>query len=202
MRSMRRGDRPLDSDMDQALDILAKEVGWREARASGEGVGLACAIKDGGGTRTSSTAIVRLHQDGSATVLASSAEIGQGVQSVLGQIAAAELALDPARVTVTAPDTGVTPFDQRTNASRATSLLGHAVQEAAARVAEQIRAIAGEALGVSAEACRLENAGVTANGQRLTFGQVMQRFFRDAGGELIGHGYQRPATGLNALRAP
>src|SRR3989449_10528317 len=108
------GDRPLDSDMDQALDILAKEVGWREARASGEGVGLACAIKDGGGTRTSSTAIVRLHQDGSATVLASSAEIGQGVQSVLGQIAAAELALDPARVSVTAPDTGVTPLGQRT----------------------------------------------------------------------------------------
>src|SRR5207245_10822548 len=104
--------------------------GWHVTRESGEGAGLACAVKDGGGTRTSSTAIVRLHQDGSATVLASSAEIGQGVQSVLGQIAAAELALDPARVSVTAPDTGVTPFDQRTNASRATSLLGHAVQEA------------------------------------------------------------------------
>src|SRR3989442_1154300 len=152
MRSMRRGDRPLDSDMDQALAILAKEVGWREARASGEGVGLACAIKDGGGTRTSSTAIVRLHQDGSATVLASSAEIGQGVQSVLGQIAAAELGIDPSRVTVTAPDTGVTPFDQRTNASRATSLLGHAVQEAAQRVADQVRAIAAEALEASPDA--------------------------------------------------
>jgi len=196
-----QGDRPIDSDLDLALETIAKEVGWHVTRESGEGAGLACAVKDGGGTRTSSTAIVRLHQDGSATVLASSAEIGQGVQSVLGQIAAAELALDPARVSVTAPDTGVTPFDQRTNASRATSLLGHAVQEAASRVAEQVRAIAGEALGVSAEACRLENGGVIANGQRLTFGQVIQRFFRDAGGELIGHGYQRPATGLNALGA-
>src|SRR5439155_1380347 len=68
-------------------------------------------------------------------------------------------------------------------------------------VAEQVRAIAGEALGVSAEACRLESGGVIANGQRLTFGQVIQRFFRDAGGELIGHGYQRPAAGLNALGA-
>ncbi len=150
-----QGDRPIDSDLDLALETIAKEVGWHVTRESGEGAGLACAVKDGGGTRTSSTAIVRLHQDGSATVLASSAEIGQGVQSVLGQIAAAELALDPARVSVTAPDTGVTPFDQRTNAS----------------------------------------------GQRLTFGQVIQRFFRDAGGELIGHGYQRPAAGLNALGA-
>ncbi len=195
------GDRPLDSDMDQALDILAKEVGWREARASGEGVGLACAIKDGGGTRTSSTAIVRLHQDGSATVLASSAEIGQGVQSVLGQIAAAELGIDPSRVTVTAPDTGVTPFDQRTNASRATSLLGHAVQEAAQRVADQVRAIAAEALEASPDECRLEGGGVSAGGRRLGFGEVIQRFFRDAGGELIGYGYQRPAIGLTALGA-
>jgi len=195
------GDRPLDSDIDQALEILAKDVGWLEPRRTREGVGLACALKDGGGTRTSSTAIVRLHQDGSATVLASSAEIGQGVQSVLGQIAAHELGIDPSRVTVTAPDTGVTPFDQRTNASRATSLLGHAVQEAARRVAEQVRAIAAEALDMSLGACRLEGGGVTAGGRRLTFGEVIQRFFRDAGGELIGYGYQRPATGLNVLGA-
>mgnify|MGYP001612538180 CR=1 FL=1 len=134
-------------------------------------------------------------------MLASSAEIGQGVQSVLGQIAAHELGIDPARVIVTAPDTGVTPFDQRTNASRATSLLGHAVQEAAQRVAEQVRAIAAEALDVSPDACRLEGGGVTAGGRTLTLGEVIQRFFRDAGGELIGHGYQRPATGLNVLGA-
>lgn len=196
-----RGDRPIDSDLPQALEILAKEVGWREGRAAGQGLGLACAIKDGGGTRTSSTAIVRLHQDGSATVLASSAEIGQGVQSVLGQLAAAELGLDPSRVTVTAPDTGVTPFDQRTNASRATSLLGHAVQEAARRVAEQARAIASEALAVGADDCRLERAGVTAGGRHLSFSEIIQRFFRDAGGELIGHGYQRPAAGQNVLGA-
>ncbi len=195
------GDRPIDSDLDQGLEIIAKEVGWHDARRRGEGVGLACAVKDGGGTRTSSTAIVRLHQDGSATVLASSAEIGQGVQSVLGQIAAAELGLDPARVTVSAPDTGVTPFDQRTNASRATSLLGHAVQEAARRVAEQVRAIAAEAVGVGPDDCRLEHGNVIAGGQALSLSEVIQRFFREAGGELIGYGYQRPATGLNALGA-
>jgi CO/xanthine dehydrogenase Mo-binding subunit len=195
------GDRPVDSDMDQALEILAKDVGWLEPRPGARGVGLACALKDGGGTRTSSTAIVRLHQDGSATVLASSAEIGQGVQSVLGQIAAHELGLEPARVTVTAPDTGVTPFDQRTNASRATALLGHAVQEAARRVAEQVRAIAAERLGAAPDACRLEGGGVTAGGRAVGFGELIQHFFRDAGGELIGHGYQRPATGTNVLGA-
>src|SRR2546427_6257107 len=186
------GDRPIDSDLDLALETIAKEIGWHATRRPGEGAGLACAVKDGGGTRTSSTAIVRLHQDGSATVLASSAEIGQGVQSVLGQIAAAELGIDPSRVTVTAPDTGVTPFDQRTNASRATSLLGHAVQEAAQRVADQVRAIAAEALDASPAECRLAGAGVSAGGRRLGVGEGIQRLFRDAGGELIGYCYSRP----------
>jgi carbon-monoxide dehydrogenase large subunit len=151
-----KGDRPVDSDLDAGLEMVAKTLEARE----GVGVGVACAIKDGGGTRTSSTAIVRLHRDASATVLVSSAEIGQGVVTVLGQVAAAELGLDSARVTVTSPDTAVTPFDQRTNASRGTALLGQAVQAAARDVAAQVRAIAAEAFGVPAETCVLAEGGV------------------------------------------
>jgi CO/xanthine dehydrogenase Mo-binding subunit len=195
------GDRPVDSDLGAALARLADQVGWARARAEGAGVGVACALKDGGGTRTSSTAIVRLHRDASATVLASSVEIGQGVRTVLAQIAAAELGLEPSRVAVPAPDTALTPFDQRTNASRATTLLGHAVQEAARSVAGQVRAIAAEALAAPPEACRLEDGGVVADGRRLGLGEVIQRFFRDAGGELIGHGYYRPAAERSTLGA-
>jgi CO/xanthine dehydrogenase Mo-binding subunit len=120
---------------------------------------------------------------------------------VLGQLAAAELGLDPARVVVTAPDTGVTPFDQRTNASRATALLGHAVQEAARQGAVQVRGITAEALGVSPDDCRFEAGGVSAGDRRLGLGEAIQRFFRDAGGELIGHGYYRPAAARGTLGA-
>jgi CO/xanthine dehydrogenase Mo-binding subunit len=197
-----RGDRPVDSDLPAALDTLAAAVGWGEPPPPGAGAaGVAVALKDGGGTRTSSTAVVRLHGDASATVLASSAEIGQGVHAVLAQLAAAELGLAPARVAVTAPDTGVTPFDQRTNASRATALLGHAVQAAARHVAEQVRAIAAEALGVPAGECRLEAGEVRAGDRRIGLGAVIQRFFRDAGGELLGVGYFRPAPARATLGA-
>ncbi|HEV8677127.1 MAG TPA: xanthine dehydrogenase family protein molybdopterin-binding subunit [Methylomirabilota bacterium] len=193
------GDRPVDSDLGAALEALVSRLPGASGR--GRAVGVACAIKDGGGTRTSSTAIVRLHGDGSATVLASSAELGQGIQSVLARIAAAELGIPPGQVAVTAPDTGVTPFDQRTNASRGTALLGHAVQAAARQVADQARAIAAEALGVAVEACRLEDGAVRAGDRRLTLGEVIVRFFRDAGGELIGHGYYRPAAERATLGA-
>jgi CO/xanthine dehydrogenase Mo-binding subunit len=195
------GDRPVDSDLPAALDCLVERAGVSARRPAGTGVGLACAIKDGGGTRTSSTAVVRLHHDASATVVASSAELGQGVQTVLAQIAAAELGLSVGRVAVTAPDTGVTPFDQRTNASRATALLGSAVQAAARDVAAQARGIAAEALGVSPAACRLEGGAVLAGDRRLDLGEVIQRFFRDAGGELIGYGYYRPAAARATLGA-
>jgi CO/xanthine dehydrogenase Mo-binding subunit len=195
-----QGDRPVDSDLPAALDALVAAAGDRRP-GDGAGTGVAVALKDGGGTRTSSTAVVRLHGDASATVLASSAEIGQGVHTVLAQLAAAELGLPPARVAVTAPDTAVTPFDQRTNASRGTALLGHAVQAAARHVAEQVRAIAADALGVPAETCRLEGGEVRAGDRRMGLGQVIQRFFRDAGGELIGIGYFRPAAARATLGA-
>jgi len=196
-----RGDRPVDSDLDEGLRIVAERLARARPRATGAGVGVACAMKDGGGTRTSSTALVRLHGDGSATVLASSAEIGQGVGTVLAQLAAAELALPPERVAVTAPDTAVTPFDQRTNASRATALLGTAVQAAARDVAGQARAIAAEAWGIAPEACRLDDGAVVAGDRRLTYPEIIQRFFRNAGGELLGRGYFRPPAEANLLGA-
>ena len=56
-----------------------------------------------------SEAIVRLHADGSVTVLASAVEMGQGTRTVLAQIAAEVLAVPLSRVTVVQPDTAVTP---------------------------------------------------------------------------------------------
>ena len=47
---------------------------------------------------TVSEAIVRLHADGSATVLASTVEMGQGARAVLAQIAAEVLAIPFERV--------------------------------------------------------------------------------------------------------
>ena len=49
------------------------------------GKGLACAIKDGGGTHTVSQAAVRVHADGSASVHIGSVEMGQGSHTTLGR---------------------------------------------------------------------------------------------------------------------
>ncbi len=214
------GDRPLDSDLPDMLRRAHAAVASHGSRVQSpespdatrdpglatrdriaDGVGVACVIKDGGGTRTSSTAIVRLHPDASATVLVTAVEIGQGAQTTLAQIAAAELGLDVRRVAVAPTDTGVTPFDQRTNASRGTALVGLAVQDAARDAAAQLAAIAAEAWGVPPEVCQIEASTVVAGDRSMTIGEAIQRFFRNAGGELIGRGYYRPPAGTAALGA-
>ncbi len=214
------GDRPIDSDLPdmlrraaaavtssrskvQSRDVCKRTLGFGLAPLGSQatGVGVACAIKDAGGTRTSSTAIVRVHGDASATVLVTAVEIGQGAHTALAQIAAAELGLDVRRVAVAPCDTGVTPFDQRTNASRGTTLMGLAVQEAAKDAAAQLMAIAAEAMGVSPVICWLEDGAVVAGDNRMTISEAIRHFFRNAGGELIGRGYYRPAAGTATLGA-
>ena len=67
---------------------------------------------------------VQLNADGSAVLLTSSVEIGQGTQTSLAQIVAEELGISPERVSVTFPDTDVTPYDQSTNSSRTVFSMG------------------------------------------------------------------------------
>src|SRR4029453_3072309 len=89
-----------------------------------------------------SEAIVRLHTDGSVTVLASAVEMGQGTRTVLAQIAAEVLSVPVARVVVAPPDTAVPPYDQTPSSSRSTAMTGRAVQAAAEDVREQLLQVA------------------------------------------------------------
>ena len=214
------GDRPVDSDLPdmlrRAYDAIAgpeslvpspgsqpatQDSGPRTQDSQATGIGVACVIKDGGGTRTSSTAIVRLHPDASATLLVGAVEIGQGVHTALAQVVATELGLDPRRVAVAPTDTGVVPFDQRTNASRGISMMAVAAQDAARDVIAQLAAVAAEVWGAAPGACRLEAGAVVCGDRRMTIAEAIQRFFRDADGELIGRGYSRPAAGTGTLGA-
>ena len=89
-------------------------------------------------TPSNSSALVRLNADGSAVLLTSSVEIGQGTQTSLAQIVAEELGISPERVNVTFPDTDVTPFDQSTSSSRTMFTMGSAARQAAQQIRKQL----------------------------------------------------------------
>jgi selenium-dependent xanthine dehydrogenase len=109
--------------------LLAVRDAYREARHAG----IACCAKNtgiGNGVPDRGRAVLRVEEDGSITLFHSWTEMGQGVHTVLRQIACEELDLPPERVRVHV-DTERELDTGQTTASRATVLGGNAVIAAA-----------------------------------------------------------------------
>jgi CO/xanthine dehydrogenase Mo-binding subunit len=186
------GDLPLDCDIPTALELALERV----PRSRGErlpdgrlaGTGVAVGVKNTASGRLPSRAIVRLHRDGSATVLAAGVELGQGAHTVMARVAAETLGCAPARVRVSAPDTAVTPFDQRTSSSRLTVHLGLAVQRAAEAARDELLAAAAERAGVAVESLALRDGHVVGDDVRLSCDEIITGRASGLGGEVIGVG--------------
>jgi xanthine dehydrogenase molybdenum-binding subunit len=130
--------------------LLAVRDAYRAARYAG----IACAVKNSGvgnGVTEYGKAVLRPEADGSVTLFHSWTEMGQGVHTVLQQVACEELGLPPERVAV-AVDTERELDTGQTTASRATMLGGRAVIDAAARLRQaaggpDYAALAGQEFG-------------------------------------------------------
>jgi CO/xanthine dehydrogenase Mo-binding subunit len=185
------GDTPIDGKLEESLTRAAEAIGWTRASAADRGRGVAAMLKASVAPSVSE-AIVRLHTDGSVSVLASAVEMGQGTRTVLAQIVAEVLCVPLARVIVVPPDTAVTPYDQTTSSSRSTTMTGRAVQVASEDVREQLLRIAADALGVATRDLSLDDGAVVAPARRLPYAEVLLFRFGMAGGELIGRGVIAP----------
>jgi CO/xanthine dehydrogenase Mo-binding subunit len=185
------GDTPIDGKLEESLGRAAETIGWHQAGAADRGRGVAAMLKASVAPSVSE-AIVRLHTDGSITVLASAVEMGQGTRTVIAQIAAEVLSVGLSRVMVVQPDTAVTPYDQTTSSSRSTAMTGRAVQLAAEDVREQLLRVAAEAVGAAAHDLALDDGAVVAPSRRLTYPEVLVLRFGMSGGELIGRGVVAP----------
>jgi xanthine dehydrogenase molybdenum-binding subunit len=123
--------------------LLAVRDAYRGARFAGIGCG-AKNVGVGNGVVERGRAILRPEADGTLTLWHSWTEMGQGVHTVFAQIVAQEVGVDPASVRVLV-DTERELDTGETTASRATTLGGQAVADAA----RQLRA-ALDALGPAA----------------------------------------------------
>ncbi len=190
---VRKDLRPMDADLGDDLRRLAKtmdEVDRGRRTVGVVGRGLACAIANPADLPIS-TSIVRLHYDGSMTILCSLVEVGQGLHTVLAQIAAEELGIAPELVTVVSPDTRYGPYDWSSGASRGTTIMGTAVQRAVRDIKEQLRALAAESAGVPVDEVSLADGRVHVAGRSLDVGEVIRQWWGRPAGEVIGRGYVR-----------
>src|SRR5467141_485200 len=167
-------------DYSETLERCLTEFGWEEKRAlqgreidgSYHGVAVACFI-EGGGAGPKETARLDLEADGTVSVYVGSTAVGQGLETVMAQIAADTLGLPLGQVRVLH---GSTPFlDEGYGAfaSRSTVLGGSAVFEAASPVRAKIRAAAGARLGCAAEQVELSDGCARApDGRSLAFAEL------------------------------
>jgi CO/xanthine dehydrogenase Mo-binding subunit len=202
--SVMPGKRPLDADIVADLEIVAEALAAHTAPSEyGQRRGWAVALSaSDAGAAPVSTAIVRLHSDGSATLSSSSTEMGQGSATALAQIVAAELGIELASVAVGQSDTRFTPFEWSTGASRTTTLAGLAVQRACADVWSQLTQMAAEIAGVAVEAVRRDGADfVVADRPPMVPAEVIRAWFGASAGEVIGHGIVR-SEGATAQLPP
>jgi len=95
-----------------------------------------------------SGAVVSVNEDGSIQVFVGAADIGQGSDTVLCQIAAEEMGVPFEDVSITSADTASTPFDQGTFSSRVTLYTGKAVLVAAQDAKKRLKEIAAKILKV------------------------------------------------------
>ena len=197
---LRPGLKGIDANLTSGLKKLVQASRWQKmAKKKAAPVGLACAVTNAGATPVS-VAVARLQSDGVVNILAGSTEMGQGVRTVLSQIAGEELPLPLDQIRILCADTKFTPYDSSTGSSRSTTCMGKAVQEAARDLKRQLVKIAAQAFHVLPKQVKLEDGALISGEARLTFKEALgHRFGKGSGGELIGHGDTGPDITANQL---
>jgi 4-hydroxybenzoyl-CoA reductase subunit alpha len=199
------------SSCEFARTILAarERSGWAEKKGRlppGKGIGVGCGgFVSGAGYPIyrsdfpHSNALIRVHEDGTAVSLhIAAAEIGQGSDTVLAQIAAEELGVKYDRVWLATDDSTLSPLDLGAYSSRVTLMAGNAVRQAAQQVKAQLLEVAARELGCDPAALRAREgrifvADYPALG--MEWAQAARLGFARRG-PIVGTGAYQPPKGL------
>ncbi len=159
--------------------------------------GFAAAYKNtglGGGAPDKAGAEVELYADGQLEVRTSSAELGQGLVSVLQLVVAEEMAVPLETVRVLVMDTDKTPDGGPTTASRQTYVSGNAARLAAKTLREAISRTLAEKYDQPPEKIGFAGGRVRVNGHSLSMAEVAEEM-KSAGQEPKAlYEYWAPAT--------
>jgi CO/xanthine dehydrogenase Mo-binding subunit len=138
---------PMDTDFRELCKKAAEAINWGEPLAPNRGRGIACTLRPGGTSTNAAYAEVSINKRGQVLVRNNGTEVGQGVLTVLGQVAAEELGLPLSQVQVTHPDTRENPYYFGTSCSRTTVAMGAAVQRAAQDLKRELCRLAAAVYG-------------------------------------------------------
>lgn len=143
-----------------------------------------------------SSCILTMNEDGTTILQIGDPEIGQGLKTAIGMIAAEELGIMLEDVKIVGVDTDSGAFGIGTYSSRATFVLGNAVLDAARKAKSALFHIAGGMLNVDpgdlAAKDRLIYVKSNPEKHMLIGDAAFKAYSQRQGGELVFHGYHDP----------
>ncbi len=191
------------------LEQAREFTDWDKKRKSfpkGKGIGVGCGgFVSGAGYPIyrskfpHSNAMIRLSEDGMAASLhIAAAEIGQGCNTILPQIAAEELGIPYHRMWLVESDSVLSPTDLGSYSSRVTLMAGNAVRMAAAEIKSQLLKMAGEMLGCDSHGMEARDGRIFVTEHpaiNIAWDEVARKVF-SRGGPVTGNGHYSPPPGL------
>src|SRR5262245_41544230 len=124
-------------------------------------------------TNRSLDAWIRIAADGKVTVFTGKVELGQGIVTALAQIAAEELDLPLASITIVSGDTARTPNEGQTAGSQSVENSGTALRMAGAEVRAILVDLAAKKFEVAADGLKVADGVITApDGRKVSYGEL------------------------------
>jgi putative selenate reductase molybdopterin-binding subunit len=115
---------------------------------------------------------IALRDDGGFDLVVGTAEFGNGTSTVHRQIAATVLKTTVEQIRLRQSDTAHGGHDTGAYGSTGTFVAGRATEDAAGRLASEIKRFASRLLAIEPDACTLDNEGVICGRQRLSFAEL------------------------------
>jgi len=180
----------------ECIRKVAEAIEWgkKTGKNRGKGIGVMHKMTM---TPSSSSAFVKLNEDGTVEVLSSTVDMGQGSNTILAQVVAEELGVNLKSVKVVSPDTDVTPFDHGTSSSRSTFHMGNAVKQAAGDVKKQLLEAAAEELEANPDDLEAKNGFIFVKGSPEKNTPISKLAM---GGSYLGKG--KPIIGRGTFNVP
>jgi xanthine dehydrogenase YagR molybdenum-binding subunit len=187
----------------RCLEEGAEQFGWRRTRDEARtfnrqnnhlkrGVGIGACLWIAGGGGPPSTVIIKLYKDGSVNLNMGASDIGTGTKTIMAQVAAEELGVNPAVIQVEHADTATTQFATPSGGSKTVPTEAPTVRNAAIALKQELLGMAAEDLGVAREELTYignEIVSLKDGAKRIRVTEVSRLQKR---GEVIGVGYREP----------
>lgn len=175
----------------ETIEKAAKAADWEHRRDGGKdnerylyGIGIGAShygncLGAAGWHMDGTGANIQINRDGIVSVAYGLIDMGQGAITVVAQMTAEALGIDPKRVIVRPTDTRNTPDSGPSVASRNVVMSGNAIRDAASKLLPKFKNAAAEIFDCNENSISIENDVITNGTDTMKFDELVQHIYKN-----------------------